>query len=244
MNSFKILAALALLVVAADVTSARLNLNRFFSSLRPQSKVTCDWLADPSKLKELNWNEQVDLCFETGPNYIYPHNDVETAFNNDYGAQIFYQNTQQCYSYQNQQYYHPWNNLLYSQDLCPVRHQLVDKVWRWNRLDNKMDHCYIVRPEEQRVAMAQCGDGSSAGGANPNSQKCKRDFNSYFEGNYYCVPDGYVQRVVLVYCPWDPEVQCIPAQVKIPTGCSCKQYTCDKARASALGGLALPSLGK
>lgn len=226
------LAAVALLVAVCDVTSAQpRNLNRFFSSLQPHGPGTCDWLGNPNLLKELQWNEQVDLCFETGPQYNYPRQDVETALYNDPGAQIFYNNTVKCYNYRDQKYYWPWNQVLYSQDLCPVRHRPVEKVWRWNKLDRKMDVCYIVRPEEQRVLMAQCGD------TNPhaNSQKCKRDVNSYFEGNYFCVPDGYIKRVVLVYCPWDPEIQCVPTQVRIPTGCSCKQYTCDKSRAAATG---------
>ena len=69
----------------------------------------------------------------------------------------------------------------------------------------------------------------------PDSQKCKLDERSYFQGNYYCIPDGYVKRTVLVYCPWDPEVQCLPADVRIPTGCSCKKYSCDKGRAAVSG---------
>lgn len=234
MNSINTLAALAVLLVVNDVTSVSGTLNRFFSSLtqnqnRPQA--TCDWLKDASLLKELQWTEKADICFNTGPQYEYPTQNVETALYNDPSAQIFYNNTVSCYNYNNQQYYQPWNEVMYTQDLCPVRPVLVDKVWMDNKIDNKRDHCYIVRPQEQRVYMSQCGDGS----AHPNSQKCKRDLSSYFEGNYYCVPDGYIKRVVLVYCPWNPEVQCIPAQVRIPTGCSCKQYTCDKSRYSATG---------
>lgn len=52
-----------------------------------------------------------------------------------------------------------WNNVLYTQDLCPVRPTLLDKVWRYNHIDRRQDHCYIVQPEVQRVALAQCGDG-------------------------------------------------------------------------------------
>jgi len=234
MNPVKILAAVALLVAVTDVTSGQASFNRFFSSLsklQNQPAATCDWLGNPLKLKELQWAEYVDLCFDA--QYKYPGQDVETALVNDVGAQIFLNNTLQCYSYRDQKYYNPWNQVIYTQDLCPVRHTYVDKVWRYNKIDRKQDVCYIVRPEEQRVMMAQCGAGVN----HPDSQKCKRDSYSYFEGNYYCIPDGYVSRLVLAYCPWDPEVQCVPVQVKVPTGCSCKQYTCDKGRSAALAGL-------
>ena len=53
-----------------------------------------------------------------------------------------------------------WNQKYYTQDLCPVRHRLVEMVWRHNYIDNKMDHCYVVHPDKQRVAMAECGDKS------------------------------------------------------------------------------------
>ncbi|KAL8608883.1 hypothetical protein ACOMHN_056047 [Nucella lapillus] len=243
MNLTKTIAVLILVVAAYDVTSAqrssRVNrlFSRFFDSARrAQPKATCDWLKNPSLLKELKWTEKVDLCFETGPRFQYPANDVETALRNDPAAMEFLTYLTQCYSFQNQSYYRPWNQRLYTQDLCPVRAATVDKVWRYNHIDRRNDHCYLVHPAMQRVDMAQCGDGLG----HPDSQKCKMDETSYFRGNYYCVPDGYVKRTVLVYCPWDPEVQCSPAQVRIPTGCSCKQYTCDKTR--VMSGAPLSSL--
>nr|KAG5708905.1 hypothetical protein BaRGS_009314 [Batillaria attramentaria] len=237
MNPLSIVLAAVLLVATCDVTSGQGSLasrRRFFSRVVGTPQATCDWVKNPSKLKELRWKEQVDLCFESGPQYAYPTQDVAIALQNDPAANEFLNYLVQCYNYGDQSYYNPWNQKFYTQDLCPVRPRPVEMVWRWNHIDRKQDHCYIVKPEVQRVHMAQCGDGSN----HPDSQKCKRDEYSYFQGNYYCIPDGYVQRTVLVYCPWDPEVQCIPAQVRIPTGCSCKQYTCDKFRASAAGSFA------
>ncbi|XP_025099574.1 uncharacterized protein LOC112567190 [Pomacea canaliculata] len=238
MNSFVVITTAVLLGVFCTLTSAQANakvnslFSRFFNTAKASlPTATCDWLQDHSKLQELRWAEDVDLCFNTGPGYTYPEADVQTALKNDPAASEFLSYVTQCYSSQTQNYYNAWNNVLYTQDLCPVRPTLLDKVWRYNHIDRRQDHCYIVQPEVQRVALAQCGDGLGQ----PNSQKCKRDATSYFEGNYFCVPDGYVKRTVLIYCPWDPEVQCIPARVRIPTGCSCKQYTCDKVRASVSG---------
>ncbi|KAK7108416.1 uncharacterized protein [Littorina saxatilis] len=239
MSPLKALAALVLLFAVCDVTSAQLGqrssslFGRFFNTARrTQSQPQCSWLSNPSLLKELKWKEQVDLCFETGPLFQYPANDVAIALQNDPAAAEFLGYLTSCYNYRDQTYFHGWDNTLYSQDLCPVRPRNVEMVYRMNHIDNRMDHCYIVNPDQQRVAMAQCGDGLG----HPESQKCKRDSRSYFQGNYYCIPDGYVKRTVLIYCPWDPEVQCIPAQVRIPTGCSCKQYTCDKVRAANAAG--------
>lgn len=240
MNPVKTIAALVLLFTICGRTFGQRGqrmsslFGRFFSTARRQQPApTCDWQGNPATLKELKWSERVDLCFQTGPGFQYPRNDVETALRNDPAAAAFLSYLTQCYNYSNQTYMHGWDQQMYTQDLCPVRPRLVDMVWRYNHIDRKQDHCYVVRPEVQRVAMAQCGDGMGQ----PNSQKCQRDARSYFQGNYYCVPDGFVKRTLLVYCPWDPEVQCMPAEVRIPTGCSCKQYTCDKARAQATASL-------
>ncbi|XP_076467272.1 uncharacterized protein LOC143298321 [Babylonia areolata] len=238
MNPVKTLAALVLLFTVCDLalgrTSARVGslFSRFFPSARlRQPQATCDWLSDASLLKELKWTERADLCLETGPQFQYPAKDVETALRNDPAAAQYLSYLTQCYAVQNQTYYQAWNQQYYTQDLCPVRPQLVDKVWRYNDLDRKMDHCYIVHPQLQRVEMAQCGDGLGTA----DSQKCKMDLDSHFQGNYYCVPDGYAKRVVLVYCPWAVENQCTVANVRVPTGCSCKQYTCDKTRVRTSG---------
>jgi len=236
MNCLGVLSLVAEALVMGCGAQGRSSLfGRFFSTVRrQQAQPTCDWLANPKLLRELKWKEEVDLCFETGPQYQYPAQQVDIALQNDPAAAQFLGYLNSCYQYQTQNYYNAWNQVMYTQDLCPVRPRNVEMVWRHNHVDHKMDHCYIVHPDQQRVAMAQCGDG----GHHDNAQKCKRDELSYFEGNYYCVPDGFVKRTVLIYCPWDPEVQCMPAQVRIPTGCSCKQYTCDKARANAAGALA------
>jgi len=226
---------LVLVVAACEANRASRLFGRFFGSARRQAvQPTCEWLANPGLLKELQWKEEVDLCFETGPKFAYPEQQIQVALQNDPAATEFLGYLTSCYNYGQQNYKSAWNQALYSQDLCPVRPRNVQMVWRHNHLDHKMDHCYIVHPDQQRVAMAQCGEK----GNHPDAQKCKRDALSVFEGNYYCVPDGFVRRTVLIYCPWDPEVQCRPAQVRIPTGCSCKQYMCDKQRANAAGALA------
>ena len=69
---------LVLLAAVCDVISGQGAFSarrRFFGGVlgrlgKPQP--TCDWVSNPRLLKELKWKEQLDLCFETGPQYHYP----------------------------------------------------------------------------------------------------------------------------------------------------------------------------
>ncbi|OWF55970.1 uncharacterized protein LOC110453143 [Mizuhopecten yessoensis] len=102
-------------------------------------------------------------------------------------------------------------------DLCPSTPIRVGGIAIANvsALGNR-DVCLIVKPELQNFHYQQCNNKMAA--EVPDS----RDF----EMKYACVPDGFIRRKLIVFCPNAPMGQCREVEVSTPMACSPKLAKC------------------
>ncbi|KAL5010701.1 hypothetical protein ScPMuIL_013006 [Solemya velum] len=169
---------------------------------------------DPKR--EMTW----DRSFVCDTADAYPHGLVEWALEYDLEAQSFLDHASAAFDTVAEKEI-IIRNTWYCEDVCPETLNNLTAVY--HPLNQEI--CHVVRPWQQRILYVGCG-----------TKTCQIS-NSY-SPNYYCVPDGFIQREVLVYCPYMLP-QCQRISIKVPTACSCKTYFCNNRMSLRRGGKSL-----
>ncbi|ESO89322.1 hypothetical protein LOTGIDRAFT_154423 [Lottia gigantea] len=179
----------------------------------PVQKPACIWDMD-HRVPEATPLGKEGICLDNLPTYDQIRIDI--ALERDSFARSFLRTVKRLYQPMNQTYF---SQVTYGgqtfdyEDMCPVNPSLVHRVNVPDPRTGAIDICNVVNPYEQNIYRAECG------------MNCQ--MNGQSAVNHFCVPDGYIERYALVFCP-SSMVQCRPARIKIPVGCSCKKYTCLK----------------
>ncbi|XP_041352560.1 uncharacterized protein LOC121371017 [Gigantopelta aegis] len=188
----------------------------FFSSLKKKLPVPmCNFYS--GQLPMSVWPEKSDICMPQDKTlFPYPGQLVERALRNDAPAAQILQFLTLCSQSVPTIASYGTYAMYRFQDVCPVERVLVDKVWKMNKYSNppRKDVCYVVHPDQQNIEMSVC------------RTNCTMDTSTI--SNHFCIPDGFVERSILVFCPWDIASQCQLVKIRVPRGCSCKKYTCLK----------------
>ncbi|KAK6170449.1 hypothetical protein SNE40_018839 [Patella caerulea] len=197
------------IILAVHSTSAFFDLQSIFNiDVLPAKVPLCNW--DATTVPEQTPRGIDGICFKDTP--YYDQQQINDALNKDPSAKFFYDTVIKMYQPMNETYFGSSNKYTYK-DMCQVRPELVVRV---NSIDKNgvVENCNIVNPYEQNIYMARCGTNCMYG--------------SKTAPNNYCVPDGYVKRYALAFCPGYIVKQCRAVLINIPVGCSCKRYTCLK----------------
>ncbi|XP_033739890.1 uncharacterized protein LOC117327148 [Pecten maximus] len=106
-------------------------------------------------------------------------------------------------------------------DLCPsisvnVGAVAVNNVTYGINGEPEFGICLVVYPEFQNFRYQSC----------ETQLALNVPWTNDFQMKYACVPDGFIKRKLIVYCPTAPMGQCREVEVSVPMACSPKLAKC------------------
>lgn len=173
-------------------------------------------------LRYQRWDHKIFFPFDQVA-YLYAHfnESMTSAFNMYHKELLERMDSYSTYYKALPDYRGPSQDYEDCGDLCPsssvyVGAIAVENVTFTKYREPRMGICLVAFPEVQNFRYKACESDLAINIPPTTDYKMK----------YACVPDGFIRRKIIVYCPDAPMQQCREVDVSVPMACSPKYAKC------------------